>query len=107
MRLTATLVDPDEVLTIEIDARDRRAFERAGARAMGLSGNLQAAIQTMPDTYLAWLAWHAAARRGDRDDLGSFDDFDARLADVASIDVDEDGEEAGGGELGDPTKPAT
>jgi len=102
MRLTVQLADPPETFDVDFDARDRRAFERAGAKAVGLSGPLQAAVQTMPDTYVAWLAWHAAARRGGRTDLGGFDEFDARLLDVTPIEDDT----PEGGELGDPTPPA-
>jgi hypothetical protein len=102
MRLTVTLTDPPDVFDVEFDARDRRAFERAGARALGITGPLQAAVQSMPDTYVAWLAWHATARRNGRE-VGGFDEFDARLIDVTPHE-DEPATESG--DLGDPTKPA-
>jgi hypothetical protein len=99
VKITLTLTDPEDQMVVDFDARDRRAFERAGYKALGLSGPLQAAVQTIPDTYMAWLCWHAAKRAG-LTDL-PFDDFDNRLLD---FEPDEhDAEEL----LGDPTKPAT
>lgn len=79
MKITAHLVDPEESIIVEFDARDRRAFERAGYKALGLSGALAEAIQRVPDSYMAWLLWHAL-RRQELIDV-SFDDFDARFVD--------------------------
>ena len=96
MKIQLTLTDPEETLITEFDARDRRAFERAGYRALGLSGPLQAAVQQIPDSYVAWLAFHALKRQGVID--CSFDEFDARLVDLDPQGVDD--------ELPDPTEPA-
>ncbi len=80
MKLKLTLADPEEVILTEFDARDRRAFERAGYKALGLSGPLQSAVQTVPDSYVAWLAFHSLKRQGLT--TATFDEFDARLVDL-------------------------
>ena len=96
MKVVLGLSDPEEQFTVEVDARDRRAFERAGANALGLKGALQDEIRRIPDSYIAWLSWHAARRTG-LIDVG-YDDFDKRLTD---IDPDVSGVED------PPTGPAT
>lgn len=87
MKVTLTLLDPEESVIVEFDSRDRRAFERAGYKALGLSGPLQDAIQRIPDSYVTWLAWHALKRQGMTTE--SFDVFDGRL-----VDMDPEGEES-------------
>jgi hypothetical protein len=102
MKAGITLCDPEESLAVEIDARDRRAWEVKGRKACGLpAGPLRDVIREAPETYVAWIAWHAAAVRGGRKDLGDFAAFDARLAEVSDFDAGEDEL------LGDPTGPAT
>jgi hypothetical protein len=104
MKIRLTLDGPEEVVAVDVDARDRRAFERAGATAVGLkrSGSdfLTDVRSQMPETYSIWLAWHALAKRGGRTDLGTFDEFDARVADMDTDDA------ATPSDLGDPTQPA-
>jgi hypothetical protein len=103
MKLSIELVDPTETLAVEVDGRDRRAFELLGAKALGLPAglSLQTATQAYPENYLLWLGWHAATKRGERQDLGAWDTFTDRVAEV------EPEEHAGAADdLGDPTRPA-
>lgn len=83
---------------IEIDARDRRAFERLARQDIPTlpTGTLRDIAAAMPETYLAWLAWHASKRDG-RTDV-TFAAFEAELLEVKG-----DGEAA---ELPDPTQQA-
>jgi hypothetical protein len=103
MRVTVTLVDPDETFDVDNDARDRRAFERVGARALGQTGRQVDVMASLPETYLTWVTWHAATRRGNRADLGSFDEFEQRVIQIQPHPEAPDAEADG---LGDPTRPA-
>lgn len=64
-KATIVLVDPEERHVVEIDSRDRRAFEVVGRRDLGkeLAGMpLTEVLRAVPETYAAWLAWHALTR---------------------------------------------
>jgi hypothetical protein len=102
MKFHVRLVDPDEDFYIEPDARDMRAFELKGMRALGLKGSCQEALNQAPQTWTAWIIWHAVERRGGRD-LGGYDAFEARLL-VTPRDESGDIPDAA---LGNPTGPAS
>ena len=98
MKITLTLVDPEEHLTVDPDARDRRAYERAGYKVTGRAGPMRQLMEEAPDTYLGWSAWHCLRRQGLV--TCTWDEFDARLAEVSPDKGDTP-------ELGDPTNGAT
>lgn len=83
------LAEPEESYPIEIDGRDRRAFEREARRELGptINGPLQDVIRSMPETYLLWLAWHALKRGGT---AIPWADFEARTVLVESEDDEEE-----------------
>jgi hypothetical protein len=60
------LAEPEEAYPTEIDARDRRAFEREARRDLGptINGPLQDVIRSIPETYVLWLTWHSLKRGG-------------------------------------------
>lgn len=102
MKIEITLADPEEQFVVDFDARDRRAFERTGGRDIGLSGPaIVGGEPRMPESWLAWIGWHAAKRQGVFD--LTYPDFEARCM-GATAEVDDQEEPAG---LGDPTGPAT
>jgi hypothetical protein len=86
-------------LVVETDARDRRAFEVIGRPAIGLPRD--AAIgdvpRLAPESYILWIAWHAATREGYTTD--SFPEFESHCVEVKDL-----GDEAA--EIPDPTKRA-
>lgn len=98
MKVLVLLSDPESRLPVEIDARDRRAFERDGTAALKLKGQLKDIIHAAPETYVAWLAWHALTRTGALNI--PWTSFDKRLVAVENEDEQDDVE----GELGDPTQ---
>ena len=103
MRGVVTLADRPEPLRVEVDARDRLAFERIGRKQTGLptSGPLQDAVATSPETYTVWLCWHAARRIHGEE--SSFDGFAER---VTGVELEVTAAEARAAGLGDPTRPA-
>ena len=97
MKATVVLVDPEDQLRVETDARDMRAFERDGRRLLKLpeTGPVKAAAEPSPGMFLAYLVWHAMCR-DKLTDLGFATWERTRLVEVVP-----DGEE----ELPDPTRP--
>ena len=99
MKIEITLVEPEEHLVADFDARDRRAFERVGCKDIGLTGPaLIDGNPRMPESQLAWIGWHAL-RRDNQIDMPWLM-FEARCAQATAVTDDDD---AG---LGDPTGPA-
>ena len=99
MKATVHLADPEEVLVLEMDARDRRAFELRGRKDLGLNpvGDLQSQIKAVSESWMAWCCWHAAVVRGGRSDLpATYAEWDARLVAVVPEDTGDE----------DPTGPA-
>lgn len=92
MKATVHLVDPEDRIAVEVDARDRRSFERIAKRDLGrvADGPLKEVIGAIPETYILWLAWHALAIRTKAIDL-TWPDFEARTVEV---EVEDDEEEA-------------
>jgi hypothetical protein len=84
MRITVRLADPDDELETVVDARDRRAFERSGRTALGLAGNasLADAVAAAPESYVAWVAWHALRRQLGRERVDTFGAFEARIVET-------------------------
>ena len=101
MKLTLHLADPEETLVVDMDARDRRAFERAGYKGIGMTSNTQDGVKARPENWLSWVSWHALHRQNLTDQ--SYDEFEARLVETERDDDDADD----GAGLGDPTGPAT
>ena len=97
MKATVHLTDPEEHLPVEVDARDRRAFERVAKRELGAAaqGHLKDVINNIPETYVCWMAWHALTVRTRASTL-SWQDFDNRVVEVEML---EDADEM------DPTQP--
>jgi hypothetical protein len=97
VKATVVLCDPEEQFPVVIDGRDRRAFERR-RDALGFSpGPIKDAAAEAPETYVAFLAWHALSRVAD---VGEFDSFnDRRLVEVVDLTPDSSDEP-------DPTRPA-
>lgn len=104
MKLTVRLADPEAVEIVEVDGRDRRAFERFGRRALGLpaTGTIREVILSAPELYSAWLGYNALVTRGKRTEFGKWEDFEARVLECTTEDIDE-----AEGIFGDPTTPAT
>lgn len=102
MKLTIILADPEASEAVEIDGRDRRAFERIGRKALGFpqAGSMKDAVAAAPESYMIWLAYHALAVRGQRKEFGDWNAFEARVVTAEAEDTEED-------ILGDPTSPAT
>jgi len=95
-KATVHLADPEESLVVEVDGRDRRAFEVRGRRDLGLPmGELQEQIKAAAESWMAWVCWHAAKRDGLA--VGTWQEFDARLV---GVEPDEDSLPP------DPTRPA-
>lgn len=94
MKATVILADPEERHEVEIDGRDRRAFERAIPKLDLPVRAVKDVAGACPETYVAFLAWHALTRGGL--DL-TFPAFETRLVEV--IGVSQDATE-------DPTMPA-
>lgn len=69
-----------DTIIADIDARDRRAFEREGRKEFGIPANvnMQEAVQGIPESYVGWLVWHSLKRLG-RKDIDSWKDFESRL----------------------------
>ncbi len=105
MKLTVRLADPDGEEIVDIDGRDRRAFERYGRKATGLplTGSLKDCIVSAPELYSAWLCYNALVVRGKRTEFGRWEEFEARVIECVT---DEDIDELEG-VFGDPTTPAT
>jgi hypothetical protein len=99
IKTTLYLADPEEQVVVEVDGRDRRAFEMKGRKDFGLPpfGDLQAQIKSMSESWMAWLCWHALVVRGGQSQFGDWEQFEARLVGV------EPDEQATGD---DPTQPA-
>lgn len=97
MKINVTLADPEEQVLTEVDARDRRAFERRGRKELSLplNGSLQDVVQANPETYLAWLAWNSLVRAGG---AARWADFEARVVATELVDAGE------GNPFGDPTQ---
>lgn len=97
MKATITLADT-ETMVVDIDARDRRAWEREARSYIDNlpQGDLRTVAAAMPETYVAWLAWHACGREGLT--RLSWQTFEGQL-----LEVDSD-EETGTGGLPDPTQ---
>lgn len=91
--MKATVRLPTTEYVVDIDARDRRAFERQSDVALPPTGSLQELAQRMPETYLAWLAWHASKREGV---AMSWREFDEVLLEVS--------QDEGGDDMPDPTQ---
>jgi hypothetical protein len=93
------LADPHEVLQVEQDARDRRAAEvRFAAVVKAKPGTpLRTIVEGWPETWGAWIHWHAATRQG----LTS-EPWDRWSERVVDIDAPDDG-----AALPDPTGPVT
>lgn len=66
MKLFVEIEGLPEPLLAEIDARDRRAFEREGAKDIGLPplAALKDITASRPESFTGWLAWHALRRVG-------------------------------------------
>lgn len=96
MKINVDLADPEEHMLTEIDARDRRAFERRGRKELGLplNGTLQEVVQANPETYLTWLAWHSLVRGNGLKQ--PYAEFESRVLGTELLD-------AGGNPFGDPT----
>lgn len=94
--MKAEVILTDRVIPVEIDARDRRAFEVVGRKQLGmpLSMSLAEAVKVMPESWVLWLAWHALRRNGQI--TQEFDTFNDEVMDVKAVEVGED-------ELPDPT----
>lgn len=96
-KATVVLCDPDERVAVQLDARDRRAFEMART-GLGLPrGPVKEIAAEFPDTYVGYMAWHAMkrARNGTTPDWATFSE---RLADIEFIGKEDDDP--------DPTKAA-
>ena len=93
------IVLTDRTVPVEIDARDRRAFEVIGRPALGLNKDVAlASIPSLaPESYVLWLSWHAAHREGLTD--STFPDFEAECIEVLNL-TDE------GADIPDPTRAA-
>lgn len=91
MKLTVHLADPEEEYHVEVDARDRRSFERLAVRDLGkiADGHLKDTINRVPEVYVAWLAWHALCVRTKVADL-RWVEFDARLVETETEDDEEE-----------------
>lgn len=93
------LVETEEygILTADVDARDRRAFEKTGYRDLGIAQRIaiKEVIALQPESYMAWLAWHALVRDGRKE---SWVEFEPKVISVVLNDVVET-EDA----LADPT----
>lgn len=97
MKATVVLADT-EPMVVDIDARDRRAWEREARNYIDAlpQGDLRAVAGAMPETYVAWLTWHACTREGLT--RLSWQAFESQL-----LEVDSDESDTGGG-LPDPTQ---
>jgi hypothetical protein len=96
-KATVHLADPEQQIVVEVDGRDRRAFEIKGRRDLGLpQADLQTQIKSAAESWMAWVCWHAAKRDGA--EVGSWAEFDARLV---GVEPEEDDPVPM-----DPTKPA-
>lgn len=87
MKATVHLADPEEQLVVEIDGRDRRAFEILGRRDLGLpQGPLQDQIKANAESWMAWVSWHAARRA----DLATAEKWPAWNARLVAVEPDQD-----------------
>lgn len=101
VKATLHLADPEDQVVVEVDGRDRRAFELRGRRDFDLPpfGDLQAQIKSMSESWMGWLCWHALAVRGGQEQYGTWPEFNNRLVAVVP---DEEAPQTGD----DPTGPA-
>lgn len=97
MKFTVHLADPEEVFSVDVDARDRRAFEMQSRRVFGTAadGQLRTVATSMPENYSYWCAWHALCKRGTV--ALTWEQFDARAVHLESDDSEDDD--------ADPTQP--
>jgi len=102
--MTVQLIDPEETYTVTAAGIDRRAFEREGRAAIGAPPTTPTAqlYRSMPESAIAWLAWHALIRTGQW--VGDLATFDARCDAVAVETGDPEADAALA--LADPTRPA-
>ena len=91
--MKVTVVLENEEHRVEVDARDRRAFERLARADIGPSfpkGSLRDVVQTIPETYLAWLAYHATKRAGYLGEI-TWVEFERQLLEVQAETEEGDG----------------
>lgn len=102
MRLLIEFEGNPAPVGVDIDARDRRAFEKSGFRDIGVSQRapIRDIAAAQPETYTTWLAWHAMVRSGAT--VERYADFEARVVALREEDADDAADL-----LGDPTAPAT
>lgn len=104
MKAILKLDSPEEILETEIDARDRRAFERVGTKETGvpIRSTIQETVRSAPETYMGWLAWHALMRVNGKQEIGDWISFERRLisVDIPEIELEEEHP------FGDPTRAA-
>jgi len=60
------LADPELVLEVETDSRDRRAAEMRLPAALKVKPgtSMKVILESFPETWAAWVFWHAATRSG-------------------------------------------
>lgn len=97
--MKVTLTDPPETLTVDHDARDRRAAElRFGALVKARPGTpMRTLMEAHPETWISWICWHAATRQHVTDI--TWDQWSGRALEVTDEGTDS-------GVLPDPTNPA-
>lgn len=102
MKLRVEVEGVGEPLVAEIDARDRRAFEREGMKDLGAPplAPLKDVTAARPESFTGWLAWHALKRTG-QTDANSWAEFEPVLVGTVLDQPDDDEADA----LGDPTSP--
>jgi hypothetical protein len=80
------ILDDAAPLPVEIDARDRRAFEVLGRKQLGIAASLTMTelVKVNPETYVLWLAWNALRRQKLLDI--TYAELDSRTIEVRQLD---------------------
>lgn len=100
MKVLVEIEGLSQPVLADVDARDRRAFERNGIKDLGIAQRLPIREVTAanPESYTTWLCWHSLVRIGYTAER--FADFEKK---VISIQPEESEEELDS----DPTGLAT
>lgn len=84
------ILENKEPIVVNIDARDRRAFEIVGRKEFGIpsNANLQDAVKGIPESYIGWLSWHAISRTNGYKE--NWQTFESQLLRVESLEEEEE-----------------